>query len=185
MWFELLIAPAGALGGAIASVSGFGIGSVLTPLLTYQTGAKLAVAAVALPHAAAVRMAFGVLLMFAGVMGLTGLAQRWRFGRRTAWIAGFISGGLGGFAGTQGGIRAAALFGFDLSKQAFVATSTAVGLLVDAARTPVYLATQWNELLKFCRSSCGRRREFSSERLWASACCGEFPKPFSARSSRA
>jgi uncharacterized membrane protein YfcA len=72
--------------------------------------------------------------------------ERMRFGRRTAWIAGFVSGGLGGLAGTQGGIRAAALMGFDLSKNAFVAVSTATGLIVDLARGPVYLATQWDEL---------------------------------------
>jgi len=34
--------------GAIAAVVGFGIGSVLTPVLALQTGTKLAVAAAAL-----------------------------------------------------------------------------------------------------------------------------------------
>ncbi len=32
--------------------------------------------------------------------------------------------------------------GFDVDKQAFVATATAIGLVVDAARMPVYFATQ-------------------------------------------
>ena len=44
--------------------------------------------------------------------------------------------------GNQDGIRAAALLGFDVGRQAFVATATAVALIVDGARIPVYLATQ-------------------------------------------
>jgi uncharacterized membrane protein YfcA len=31
-------------------------------------------------------------------------------------------------------------------KESFVATATAVGLIVDGARLPVYLATQWREI---------------------------------------
>src|SRR5688572_16283484 len=38
--------------GAVASVAGFGIGSLLTPALAPLLGTPLAVAAVALPHAA-------------------------------------------------------------------------------------------------------------------------------------
>lgn len=40
------------LAGAVASVAGFGIGSLLTPVLAPLLGTRLAVAAVALPHAA-------------------------------------------------------------------------------------------------------------------------------------
>ena len=40
------------LAGAVASVAGFGIGSLLTPTLAVRLGTRLAVAAVALPHAA-------------------------------------------------------------------------------------------------------------------------------------
>src|SRR5215469_6833411 len=36
--------------GAIASISGFGIGSILTPLLATWLGTKLAVAVVSVPH---------------------------------------------------------------------------------------------------------------------------------------
>jgi uncharacterized membrane protein YfcA len=43
----------------------------------------------------------------------------------------------------QGGIRTAALLGFDVPRTSFVATATAIGLFVDAARLPVYLATEW------------------------------------------
>jgi uncharacterized membrane protein YfcA len=37
--------------------------------------------------------------------------------------------------------------GFDLSKQAFVATATAVALVVDGVRMPIYLATEGSEVL--------------------------------------
>ena len=54
-------------------------------------------------------------------------------------LLGLASGLCGGVAGNQGGIRAAALTSFGLGPQAFVATATATALLVDVARTPVYL----------------------------------------------
>ncbi|MGZ5439204.1 MAG: hypothetical protein ACXWFJ_05100, partial [Candidatus Aminicenantales bacterium] len=38
--------------GLIASIVGFGVGSLLTPTLSLETGIKLAVAAVAVPHMA-------------------------------------------------------------------------------------------------------------------------------------
>lgn len=56
-------------------------------------------------------------------------------------LFGLLSGFFGGVAGNQGGLRAAALGAFALTPAAFVATATATGLLVDLARTPVYLLT--------------------------------------------
>jgi uncharacterized membrane protein YfcA len=50
-----------ALAGAIASVTGFGIGSILTPFIAIASGTPLAVAAVALPHAAAGALRFALL----------------------------------------------------------------------------------------------------------------------------
>jgi len=182
--FALLIAIGSVLAGAIASIVGFGIGSVLTPLLAVRVGTQLAVAAVSIPHlfATALRfwrlrahvdrrvlvsfgitsaaggltgallhsyasnrslaIVFGVLLLFVGIGELTGFARRMRFGGPVAWIAGAVSGVFGGLVGNQGGVRSAALLGFDLERQAFVATATAIGLVVDAARMPVYFATE-------------------------------------------
>lgn len=187
--FNAVVVAAGAIAGAIASVTGFAIGSLLTPLLGLQVGTKIAVAAVSIPHAVgtALRLwllggkidrrvfltfgltsaaggltgallhermsspwlsiVFGVLLLFVAASELTGLAKRMRFHGAVALIAGAASGLLGGLVGNQGGIRSAALLGSDLPKQSFVATATAVGLIVDGARLPVYLATTGQEVL--------------------------------------
>jgi uncharacterized protein len=186
--FESLVALASFLGGIVASLAGFGIGSLITPLLAARYGMKLAVAMVAIPHVLGtalrfwflrksldkrVLMTFGItsaiggltgavlhswiasrvlayvlaaLLIFAGFTGLLGIQLR--FGRIGAWIAGALSGLLGGLVGNQGGIRAGAMMGFDVPKEAFVATSTAVALFIDGARVPVYLWTEGRELLK-------------------------------------
>jgi len=187
--FAVIATVAAVIAGAIASISGFGIGSVLTPVLSTQFDVRLAIAMVSLPHLAgtfvrflivrtridrdvllgfgaasavggligaalqavvqssALAVIFGLLLVFAGIGSLTGFAQRMRFsGRRSALVGGALSGLLGGLVGNQGGIRAAALLGFDVTRDAFVATATAVALIVDGARIPVYVATQGNEL---------------------------------------
>jgi uncharacterized membrane protein YfcA len=53
---------------------------------------------------------------------------------------------LGGLVGNQGGIRSAALLGFDLPKETFVGTATAIALFVDGARLPIYLMAQYDEM---------------------------------------
>jgi hypothetical protein len=189
-WFLVVTAATGVIAGAIASVSGFGIGSLLTPLLALRVGTKLAVAAVSVPHLSAtalrlwrlrkhvdrrllvgfgltsaagglagallqryaespaLTMVFSGLLIFSGISGLTGLSQRMRFRGWVAWFAGLVSGILGGVVGNQGGIRSAAMLGFDVPRHAFVATATAVGLIVDGARMPVYLVTQGDKIVE-------------------------------------
>ena len=74
---------------------------------------------------------FGGLLVFAGLMGMTGLAQKMRFHGVVGWIAGALSGIFGTLVGNQGGIRSAALMTFDLTKEQLVATGTAIGVIVD------------------------------------------------------
>jgi uncharacterized protein len=185
----LLLTFAGIVAGAIAAISGFGVGSILTPILAAWLGTKLAVALVSIPHFLGTALRFavirrhvnrrvlwsfgitsaaggllgallhiwlrsvvlgyvlGVLLVFAGITGITGLAQRMRFGRTTAWIAGALSGMFGGLVGNQGGIRSAALLGFDLKRDEFVATATAIALLVDLFRMPVYAVTQLGQMV--------------------------------------
>jgi uncharacterized membrane protein YfcA len=182
--FELVVFFAGVFGGAVASVAGFGIGSLLTPAIALTTGAKLAVAAVSLPHAIgtsirfwrfrrevdwkvvrsfgftsaaggltgallntwatsrALELVFGSLLVLAGASQVTGYAKRWRLRGGLAWLGGALSGFFGGLVGNQGGIRTAAMLGFEVNKRQFVATTTAVALLIDMARVPIYLAVE-------------------------------------------
>jgi uncharacterized protein len=181
MWFDALVLVAGLAGGVIAAVAGFGIGSLLTPALASQVDARLAVAAVAIPHIAgtafrfwllggrfdwqvlrtfgvasaagglagalmqdrtptpALTVLFGLLLLFTAAAELTGFGRRMRFTGVFAPVAGAASGVLGGLVGNQGGIRSAALLGAHVSKDVFVGTATAVGLMVDVARVPVYI----------------------------------------------
>ena len=178
-----LLFLASTLAGAIAALVGFGIGSILTPLLALSVGTKEAVIAVSIPHLVATGIRFwmlrhnidvqvlknfgissaaggllgallgshfgspilsyilGALLIFAGLTGLTGISRKMRFGRKAAWLGGSVSGVLGGLVGNQGGIRSAALLGFNLESKTFVATATAIALIVDGARMPVYFYT--------------------------------------------
>src|SRR5262245_12505918 len=53
MLFDVVVFVAAVLSGATASIAGFGIGSVLTPLVALHVATPVAVAAVALPHALA------------------------------------------------------------------------------------------------------------------------------------
>ena len=167
--------------GATASLVGFGIGSLMTPLLAIRFGTATAVALVMLPHAVATAVRcwrlrahvdrrvlvrfgllsaagalagallytrlgpgaltrlLGVLLLLTAVAQLTGWASRWQPHGRLVALLGLLSGLFGGIAGNQGGLRSAALTAFALPPLGLVATATATGLLVDAARAPVYL----------------------------------------------
>ena len=71
-----------------------------------------------------------------------GTGDRERLRGPAAGVAGGVSGLVGGMVGNQGGIRSAALLGFHLPRHAFVATATAIALLVDLARMPVYFAVE-------------------------------------------
>jgi len=86
------------------------------------------------------------LLVFVGVGGWLGYTKKMRFTGIWAWIAGAISGFLGGLVGNQGGLRSGAMLGLGVPRDAFIATATATGVIVDLARMPVYVATQWREL---------------------------------------
>ena len=89
---------------------------------------------------AALGTILGLLLIATGISGLTSWTRHVRLGTAGSAMLGAASGFFGGIAGNQGGLRAAALTTWRLSPAAFVATSTAVGLMVDAARLPVYIA---------------------------------------------
>jgi len=189
MIFSIALFIVAVISGAIASLAGFGIGSLLTPLLALKTGISVAVAGVSIAHLfgttlrffllrkflnkqilirfgltsaaggligallhnafqnVVLTIIFGCLLILAGILGLTGLSEKLKLKGPIVWFAGGISGLFGGLVGNQGGIRSAALLGFKLDKNQFVATATGIALMVDAARVPVYLAVQWGQII--------------------------------------
>lgn len=64
----------------------------------------------------------------------------------TLFLTGSLSGFLAGFTGTGGPVRALALSSFQFSKEKFIATSSAIDMLVDASRAYIYLsAGYWGE----------------------------------------
>jgi uncharacterized membrane protein YfcA len=182
------LAIASVLAGATAAIAGFGIGSILTPLVALSVDAKLAVAAVSFPHFAGtllrwwrlrahvdrtvfrsfgvasavgglcgaalhtaasgrtLSLTLGVLLLVAASAEMTGWMRRVTALRRWRSAAGLVSGLCGGLVGNQGGVRSAALLGFDLPRQEFVATASAIALLVDGVRMPIYLVAASTEL---------------------------------------
>jgi uncharacterized protein len=189
--FELAVVIVGFLAGMTASVAGFGIGSFLIPLVSTQTGAKIAITLMSVPHflgtsvrfwllktkvnrkilirfgllSAAggligalihiffvnnlLQIVFSVMLILAGILGVLQISERLRLGKLSSSIVGFASGFFGGLVGEQGGIRSVALLGFDIEKEAFIATATATGLIVDVVRMPVYFATQFSQVAQF------------------------------------
>ena len=182
MLFLFALFVLGIASGAAAGIVGFGIGSLLTPLLLTRMEPALAIAAVSIPHLAAtslrcvqhrryisrsILLRFGLPSVAGGLAGAwvqgslsartlsivlgglliaTALANltrgfgNWRPGTPAAVALGTLSGFLGGIAGNQGGFRTMGLLAFDLSPRAFLATSTAVGVLIDLGRTPIYVA---------------------------------------------
>ena len=86
--------------GAIASVSGFGIGSLLTPTLALQIDPRLAVAAVSIPHVVGTAIRFWMLRQHVD----TGVLVR--FGATSA--LGSLAGAVAGAFVRPGGLAAAA-----------------------------------------------------------------------------
>ena len=188
--FSVIVLIVSVIAGGTASVVGFGVGSLLTPVLATRFGTDVAIAAVALPHLAGsvlrggrlresidrsvlarfgilsavgglvgafafARLApsvlprvLGLLLVLTATAGLTKWSERWQPRGALAWILGALSGFFGGVVGNQGGLRVAGLSAFGLPPVAFVATSTAIGVLIDLVRTPVYLARAGGDLLQ-------------------------------------
>jgi uncharacterized membrane protein YfcA len=190
MLYEIALIFASVLAGGMACISGFGIGSLLTPIIAVKAGTGIAVAAVSVAHflgtflrfwiwkkhinrkvllsfgimSAAGGLAgawlhnvfqndiltavFGSLLIFAGFSGVTGMSEKWKLSGAAAWIAGSLSGFFGGLVGNQGGIRSAAMLGFDMKGKEFVATATGIALVIDMTRMPIYFFSQGKQILE-------------------------------------
>src|SRR5215471_16890437 len=106
--FDIVVAVASLLAGMIASIAGFGIGSVLTPVLAVQLGTKVAVAAVSIPHVAGTAIRFWllrarvdrrILFRFGVASAAGGLLGALLNARVSSRALAFVFGGLLLFAG--------------------------------------------------------------------------------------
>ncbi|OGX29135.1 MAG: hypothetical protein A3B78_02845 [Omnitrophica WOR_2 bacterium RIFCSPHIGHO2_02_FULL_67_20] len=111
----------------------FGLTGVVCSFLGAHIAARL--------PSAAVEVLFGgfLLLYVAGDLLLPG-RLRLPAAPLTLMGGGAISGVVAGLLGTGGAVRAVCLLAFGLPQPAYLGTSAALALIVDATRLPVYLA---------------------------------------------
>src|SRR3990167_8883199 len=136
-------------------MSGFGLGTLLTPLFVLFYDIKIAVLLVAVVHFSnnlfklglffrhldwALLKRFGVVSVGGALVG--SVLQAWLESQTLKIGLGVLLvllGLLGGVLGNQGAVRSAYLLNYSLSKEAFVATATIIACLIDATRIPIYL----------------------------------------------
>lgn len=83
-------------------------------------------------------LSIGFLMLFFALFDLNPTLKRIQFNSSWLPFGGILSGFFGGFSGHQGAFRATFLTKAGLKKEAFVATSNAVSLVVDATRMIFY-----------------------------------------------
>jgi len=169
-------------------MTGFGIGTVLTPTFAYFYDVKTAVFLVSIVHLAnnilkyslfakhvnkEIFKRFGLIsivgaiagsflqgsmdrevvtLILAAVLIVVGISEflpaRYsvQIPRTYDPAGGLLSGFLGGLIGNQGAIRSAYLLGYRLEKEVFVATATAISVVIDCSRIPIYVFNQSEQL---------------------------------------
>jgi len=164
-------------------LTGFGVGTILTPTFALLYDVKTAVLLVSIVHLTNNLLKFGLfrrnvnlsILRRFGLVSIIGalagsFAQSFlqssivaialgcflivtgsleflpvnpfRIPRSFDQAGGFLSGLMGGIIGNQGAIRSAYLLNYDLTKESFIGTGTAIAILIDLTRIPVYLTHQ-------------------------------------------
>ena len=90
----------------------------------------------------------GALMAAFALLELLPQAKRWALS--PAWLVpgGAISGFFGGLSGHQGALRSIFLLRSGLGKEAYIATGTAIAVLVDLTRIPIYLRSMPSGLLE-------------------------------------
>ena len=120
-----------ALAAAVLGAMALGWFAARPPLFSYELG----------PIAAEVRpikLLMGLLMMVFACFELAPSLRRFRFHHDHLLWGGLLSGFFGGLSGHQGALRSAFLVKSGLDTQAFVGTSSVIGLLVDLARLLAY-----------------------------------------------
>jgi uncharacterized membrane protein YfcA len=105
--------------------------SEVQPLLTYSVFGR----SVDITPA---KLVVGVFLVFFACVELLPSFRSISFPARYLPLGGLLSGFFGGLAGMQGALRSAFLIKAGLSKEAYVATGSAIAFLIDVSRLGVY-----------------------------------------------
>lgn len=84
------------------------------------------------------KLVVGLLLLFFTATELLPSFRRISFPARYQPLGGLLSGFFGGLAGMQGALRSAFLIKAGLSKEAYIATGTAIAFLIDISRLSMY-----------------------------------------------
>lgn len=84
------------------------------------------------------KLTMGALMLLFAAFELLPRFRALQFDRRYLPVGGVLSGFFGGLSGHQGALRAAFLVKTGLSTEAFVGTSSVIGLLVDLVRIATY-----------------------------------------------
>lgn len=84
------------------------------------------------------KVLMGALMLVFAVFELAPRFRALQFDRKYLPLGGFLSGFFGGLSGHQGALRSAFLVKSGLSTEAFVGTSSVIGLLVDVVRILTY-----------------------------------------------
>lgn len=122
-----------AIVAAIAGAAVLGLFSTGDPILEYELLGREAVVT-------PIKLLMGLLMLAFAVFELLPSLRDFRFKKDHLVLGGVLSGFFGGLSGHQGALRSAFLVKAGLDTQAFVGTSSVIGLLVDAVRILTYLA---------------------------------------------
>ena len=87
------------------------------------------------------QVTIGLLMVLFALLELTPAMHNYRFPAQAQTIGGLVSGFFGGLSGHQGALRSMFLVHSGLTKEGYVATGTAIALLVDFTRIPFYLGS--------------------------------------------
>jgi hypothetical protein len=112
----------------------FGVTGVVCSLLGARVAARM--------PSEAITAAFGVFLLAYVALSLSPLGRRPLPSAAPTLVGGgAASGFIAGLIGTGGAIRSACLLAFQMPKEAYLGTSAAIALIVDATRLPVYVGS--------------------------------------------
>ncbi len=170
----LTIAISAFLASLISFFSGFGLGTILMPVMAIFFPLPIAISFTAIIHLLQnslktyllwrvidwnVALKFGLTALIASIPGALLLKELSVFGSAKEYvflgIKGAVSGFFGGLSGNQGALRSVFLINTNLDKNAFIGTNAMISMMVDIARLVVYSLSFSHLLASANLSLCG------------------------------